>query len=91
VTLELSLEERLARAEQALEEALAERNRLWEELQLHKSQAEDLAYWRGRAKGIERSRWWRLGKPLRLFKRARQDPAEAVDALARRLRPERER
>jgi hypothetical protein len=91
VTAEPSVEDRAERAERALEEALEERNRLWEELQRRKSQEEDLAYWRGRAQDIERSRWWRAGRPLRLARCALQDPAVAFEALARRLRPTRDR
>jgi hypothetical protein len=77
--------------EAALQEALAERNRLWEELQRRASVEEDLEYWRTRAQDIERSRWWRAGRPLRLAKRAMQDPADALEELARRLRLTRDR
>jgi hypothetical protein len=91
VTHDLHVEGRAERAERALEEALEERNRLWEELQQRESQEEDLAYWRDRAQDIERSRWWRAGRPLRLAKRAVRDPTAALEALARRLSPKRGR
>jgi hypothetical protein len=73
----------------ALQEALEERNRLWEELQRRRSVEEDLAYWRGRAEGIERSRWWRAGAPLRLAKRILDDPPRTLEQLAFGLRERR--
>ncbi len=42
-----SVEERLARAQAALEEALEERNRLWQELHRRAAQDEELAHLRG--------------------------------------------
>jgi hypothetical protein len=63
------------------EELLEERNRLWEELQRRNAMEEDLAYWRGRAADIERSRWWRAGEPLRELKRL---AAKASASLRRR-------
>jgi hypothetical protein len=83
---ELDSEERARRAEQALEEVLAERNRLWEELQRQRSLEQEAEYWRSYAAGIERSRWWRAGKPLRLLKRLRDDPAGTLDDTAYTLR-----
>ena len=82
----LRAEERAARAEQALREALEERSRLWEELQRRNSADEELAYWRGRAQDIEGSRWWRAGLPLRLAKRLMADPAGALSDAAGALR-----
>jgi hypothetical protein len=73
----------------ALQEALEERNRLWEELQRRRSVEEDLAYWRGRAQDIERSRWWRAGAPLRLAKRILDDPPGTLEQLAFGLRERR--
>jgi hypothetical protein len=86
---ELSPEERARRAEQALEEALAERNRLWEQLQRRESVERDLEYWRGRAEGIEQSRWWRLGLPLRWVKRFRADPAGMLQGRVNAIRKSR--
>ena len=82
-------EQRAARAEEALREALEERNRLWQELQERRSVEQDLAYWRSRAESIEGSRWWRLGAPLRLAKRVFADPATAFSDAAGALRERR--
>jgi hypothetical protein len=73
----------------ALQEALEERNRLWEELQRRRSVEEDLAYWRARAEDIERSRWWRAGAPLRLAKRILADPPGTLEQLAYGLKQRR--
>lgn len=81
--------EALARAEAALKEALDERNRLWDELQQQKAVEADLAYWRSMAEGYERSRWWKLGKPLRIAKRVIADPPGTLDAIAHDLRQRR--
>jgi hypothetical protein len=75
--------------EAALQEALEDRNRLWEELQRRRSVEEELAYWRGRAEGIEQSRWWRAGGPFRLLKRMLADPSGTLDQLAYGLRERR--
>ena len=64
------------------EELLAERNRLWAELQHRNASDADLAYWRGRATDIERSRWWRAGRPLRILKRLREDPPGMLERAA---------
>ena len=79
-------EERARRAEEALEEAIAERNRLWAELQRRNAMEADLEYWRGRAADIERSRWWRMGFPLRYMKRFRRDPAGMLEGRAAAIR-----
>jgi hypothetical protein len=83
---ELDTEERLRRAEEALAEMTEERNRLWAELQRTNALEADLDYWRARASGIERSRWWKLGKPLRLVKVFRRDPAGVLDNQAAKIR-----
>jgi hypothetical protein len=75
--------------EAALREALEERNRLWEELQRQRALEADLAYWRARAEDIERSRWWRLGKPLRLAKRLVANPADTLEELSYGIRDRR--
>ena len=82
-------QERAVRTEQALAEALEERNRLWEEVQRRREVEEDLAYWRARAQDIERSRWWRAGAPLRLAKRIMNDPPGTFEQLAYGLRERR--
>jgi hypothetical protein len=73
----------------ALQEALEERNRLWEELQRRRAVESDLEYWRSRARGIERSRWWRAGAPLRLAKRILAEPATTLEQIAFRLKQRR--
>jgi hypothetical protein len=89
VTEQHPTEERAEQAEQALRDALAERNHLWEELQRRRSVEEDLAYWRGRAEDIEHSRWWRAGAPLRLAKRILADPPGTLEQLAYGLKQRR--
>ena len=46
----------------------------------------DLEYWRGRAADIERSRWWKLGFPLRYMKRFKRDPAGMLEGRAAAIR-----
>ena len=77
------------RTEEALAEAVAERNRLWEELQRREALEADLDYWRGRAADIERSRWWRAGLPLRLLKRVLDDPAGMLEGAGSAIRKRR--
>jgi hypothetical protein len=72
-----------------LDELLAERNRLWEELQRRRAVEADLAYWRARAQDVERSRWWRAGAPIRLAKRLLAEPAETLEQLAYGVRDRR--
>jgi hypothetical protein len=72
-----------------LDEALEERNRLWEELQRSRAAEADLEYWRARAKDIEGSRWWRAGAPLRLAKRLVADPSTTLENLAFRVKERR--
>jgi len=83
---ELDTEERLQRAEEALAEMTEERNRLWAELQRKNALEADLDYWRERASGIERSRWWKAGKPFRVMKIFRRDPAGVLDSQAAKIR-----
>jgi hypothetical protein len=78
-------------SDEALREALEERNRLWEELQARNAADQELAYWRGRAHDIEGSRWWRAGAPLRIAKRVLADPAAALSDAAGHLRERRRR
>jgi hypothetical protein len=86
VTEQGSAEERAERAEEALRDAVEERNRLWHELQELRSAEQDVAYWRERASDIERSRWWRAGFPLRYVKRFLEDPAGMLEGRAHAIR-----
>ena len=86
---ELEPEERARQAEEALAEMTEERNRLWAELQRTNAVEADLEYWRRRASDIERSRWWRAGKPLRLLKVLRRDPAGVLNDQAAKIRQRR--
>jgi hypothetical protein len=82
----LDPEERARRAEEALERAVEERNRLWEELQRAGAAEADLEYWRNRAADIERSRWWKAGFPFRYMKRFLDDPAGMLEGRAHAIR-----
>jgi hypothetical protein len=82
-------EERARRAEEALAKMTEERNRLWAELQGRKAMEADLEFWRDRSESIERSRWWRAGKPLRVLKIFRRDPAGVLNDQAAKIRQRR--
>jgi hypothetical protein len=79
-------EGRARRAEEALAAAVEERNRLWAELQRKNATEADAEYWQGRATDIERSRWWRVGFPLRYAKRFVSDPAGMLEGRAAAIR-----
>jgi hypothetical protein len=79
-------EERARRAEEALAAVVEERNRLWAELQTRRAAEADADYWRGRASDIERSRWWKIGFPLRYAKRFAKDPAGMLEGRAAAIR-----
>ena len=59
------LEKRALQAEAALEEVIAERNRLWEELHRRKAQERELEHLRSAYHGLVTSHSWRLTAPLR--------------------------
>jgi hypothetical protein len=61
----VSAEERAARAESALEEALAERNELWAELQRRVSAERELEHYRNAYHHLLHSHSWRVTAPLR--------------------------
>ena len=67
-TVTEELEERLRQAEAALEEALADRNRLWGELQRNNAAADDLKHLRAMVASMESSVSWRLTTPIRAVK-----------------------
>jgi hypothetical protein len=59
-------EERARRAEEALEEALEERNRLWAELQSRTAHDRELEYSRREVERMKSSLSWRITAPLRV-------------------------
>ena len=61
----VSAEERAERAESALEEALAERNELWAELQRRISVERELEHYKHAYHHLVHSHSWRLTAPLR--------------------------
>jgi hypothetical protein len=61
----VSAEERAGRAEAALEEALAERNELWAELQRRVSAERELEHYRHAYHHLVHSHSWRVTAPLR--------------------------
>lgn len=76
----------MSRTERAsLEEVLAERNRLWEELQRRTAQERELEYWRSRALELEQSVWWRGTEPLRKLGIVFREPRRAAAAIKRRI------
>jgi hypothetical protein len=62
-------EQRALGAEAALEEALAERNRLWAELHERAASDRELEYYRNLTQKMEDSLSWRITTPLRTLKR----------------------
>jgi hypothetical protein len=61
--------QRAARAEAELEEALAERNRLWEELHARDAERRQAEHYRNEIARMEASLSWRITTPLRELKR----------------------
>jgi len=75
-------EARASRAEAALEEVLAERNRLWEELHRQRADEKEAAYYRMLYEQVVFSRSWKITAPLRSTKWF----VKQIPELARRLR-----
>ena len=75
-------EAQASRAQAALDEVVAERNRLWEELHRQRAGEKEAAYYRTLYEQVVFSRSWKITAPLRntkwLFKQ--------IPELARRLR-----
>lgn len=69
--------------DQTLEELLAERNRLWDELQQARADERELEHWRSRAQEMESTVWWRATV---LWRRLREDPVGFARVVVRRLR-----
>lgn len=63
------VEERLAAAEAALEEALRERNRLWEQLKRRHADRNELEHLRAELSAVRGSPLWRLAGVLERAKR----------------------
>jgi hypothetical protein len=61
----LDAEKRARRAEAALADALAERNRLWEELHTHVSQEHELKHYKMAYHALVHSKSWQITAPLR--------------------------
>jgi len=75
------VEERLAAAEAALEEALNERNRLWEQLKQQQADQAELDYLRAELRAVRTSRLWQLA---RLYRRAQELVLAGSKVLRRR-------
>ena len=69
-----------------LEEAIAERNRLWDELQRHRAAEAELDYYRGLYEAQVSSLSWRLTLPLRALARLTRDPVGTLKIIVRRIR-----
>ena len=80
-----TVDERLARAEAALAEALAERNRLWDELNRRKACEEELEHQYRVVASLTSSASWRMTAPLRRASRVSRDPLGAAKRLYRRI------
>ena len=63
------VEERLAAAEAALEEALRERNRLWEQLKRQQADRVELEHLRAELRAVRGSPLWQLAGVLQRAKR----------------------
>ena len=80
-------EERALAAEAALEEAYAERNRLWEELNRLKAAEREEAHYRFLYEQLASSTSWKLTRPLRTTKwLVRELPRRARRMLSTRPR-----
>ena len=74
------VEERLAAAEAALEEALRERTRLWEQLKQRQADKRELEHLRAELRTLRASRLWRLA---RRFERAKELVLAGLERLRR--------
>jgi hypothetical protein len=82
----VSVADQQTEGSEAYQQLLEDRNRMWAELQERRSTEEEAAYWRTRAQDIERSRWWRIGAPVRLAKRISADPPGTLQSISHELR-----
>jgi len=74
------VEQRLVVVEAALEEALVERNRLWEQLKQQQADRRELEYLRTELRAVRASRLWRLAG---LYQRAKTFVSAGLKALRR--------
>ena len=81
----LDPEERLAKAELALDELRRERNALWAQLQERKAQDRHIAHLERTIADLQGSASWRVTAPLRTVKRL-GGPVATLRAVRRRLR-----
>jgi len=81
---DLDPETRAQRAEEALAQALRERNELWAELQTRKAQERQLEHQQRVIEAMQSSVSWRITAPLRLVKRA-GGPLAALRKLVAKL------
>lgn len=77
-------EDRLARAEAALREALEDRARVWEQAQRARALEQDLEQMRRVLSDMQQSPSWRLTAPLRRAKNAVVPRARTAAELARK-------
>lgn len=75
------VEARLAATEAALEEALRERNRLWEQLQRQRADKRELGYLRAELRTLRASRLWQVAG---FFERAKGLVLAVLERLRRR-------
>jgi hypothetical protein len=73
--------DRLAAAEAALEEALLERNRLWEQLQSQQADRRELEHLRAELRAVRASRLWRL---VSVYERGTRFVLARLESLRRR-------
>ena len=81
----LDPEERLAKAELALDELRRERNALWAQLQERKAQDRHVAHLERTISELQSSASWRITSPLRTVKRL-GGPVATLRAVRHRLR-----
>ena len=81
---EIDWEERAHRAEEALEEALRERNELWRDLHRGVALERELEHCRELNMQFESSLSWRITAPLRVAKRLSHGAEGRARALLRR-------
>ena len=81
---DLDPETRAQRAEEALAQALRERNELWAELQTRNAQDRQLEHQQRVIEAMQSSVSWRITAPLRLVKRA-GGPLAALRKLVAKL------